>query len=111
MGDFTERIGVIMEGAPFRLSVAREGPEPPPPAFSGLDTASLSPFLVNNDINYRGSYAPIGNNASWGRVELFSNLGEMTSESSVHSEKDQAFGIFNYVSAPQGLVTVKNAAG
>lgn len=34
MGDFTERIGVIMEDAPLRLSVAREGLEPPTPAFS-----------------------------------------------------------------------------
>ena len=32
---------------PFRMMVARDGVEPPTPAFSGLDTASLSPFLVN----------------------------------------------------------------
>lgn len=66
--------------------------------------------MCTGDINQRGSYAPLGNNASWGAPN-FSRLGEMTSESSVPSEKDQAFGIFNYVSAPQGLVTVKNAAG
>jgi len=28
--------------------VARDGVEPPTPAFSGLDTTSLSPLLVNN---------------------------------------------------------------
>jgi hypothetical protein len=28
--------------------VAREGLEPPPPAFSGLDSLSLNPFSINN---------------------------------------------------------------
>ena len=33
---------------PFRMMVARDGVEPPTPAFSGLDSTSLSPLLVNN---------------------------------------------------------------
>ena len=38
-----------MRGKSLKVSylVAREGVEPPTPAFSELDTASLSPFLVN----------------------------------------------------------------
>jgi hypothetical protein len=30
------------------MMVARDGVEPPTPAFSGLRTTSLSPLLVNN---------------------------------------------------------------
>jgi hypothetical protein len=34
--------------------VAREGLEPPPPAFSGLDSLGLNPFSVNNLIRQGG---------------------------------------------------------
>ena len=45
------------------------------------------------------------------RAKFFSNLGEMASETSVPCEVHNAFEIFNYVPAPQGLVTVKYATG
>ncbi len=32
----------------FRMMVARDGVEPPTPAFSGLRTTSLSPSFFNN---------------------------------------------------------------
>jgi hypothetical protein len=32
----------------FGMMVARDGVEPPTPAFSGLDSTSLSPLLANN---------------------------------------------------------------
>ena len=76
--------------------------------FVGSNASSEA--MCTGDINQRGSYAPSGTMQAGAR-RTFSRLGEMTSESSVPSEKDRAFGIFNYVSAPQGLVTVKNAAG
>jgi hypothetical protein len=33
---------------PFRMMVARDGVEPPTPAFSGLNSLSLNPFSLNN---------------------------------------------------------------
>ena len=36
--------------------VAREGVEPPTSAFSGLDTSSLSPLLLNN-LTCRGGHS------------------------------------------------------
>jgi len=36
-----------VSGTDTAMMVARDGVEPPTPAFSALDTASLSPFLVN----------------------------------------------------------------
>jgi hypothetical protein len=47
--DIARCIGLRIRGKLLKVNdlVAREGVEPPTPAFSGLDTASLSPFLVN----------------------------------------------------------------
>jgi hypothetical protein len=38
----------------FKVLVAREGVEPPTPAFSGLDSLSLNPFSINNLIRQGG---------------------------------------------------------
>ena len=46
----TRRIGLRMRGNLLKVNdlVAREGVEPPTPAFSGLRTTSLSPLSFNN---------------------------------------------------------------
>jgi hypothetical protein len=36
------------------MMVAREGVEPPTPAFSGLDSLGLNPFSINNLIGQDG---------------------------------------------------------
>ncbi len=55
-GMSTRRIGSRMRGSLLRANdlVAREGVEPPTPAFSGLDSLSLSPFSINNLIRQGG---------------------------------------------------------
>jgi hypothetical protein len=39
----------------FGMMVARDGVEPPTPAFSGLDSLGLSPFSINNLTRQGGS--------------------------------------------------------
>ena len=39
---------VVRRAKCFGMMVARDGVEPPPPAFSGLRSTSLSPWLFNN---------------------------------------------------------------
>jgi hypothetical protein len=40
----------------FRMMVARDGVEPPTPAFSGLYSLSLNPFSFNNLIRQDGRF-------------------------------------------------------
>jgi len=40
----------------FGVMVARDGVEPPTPAFSGLRTTSLSPWFVNNLTDQSGRF-------------------------------------------------------
>ncbi len=62
-GEFSENHGLIV-GWKFRLlaakffgmMVARDGVEPPTPAFSGLYSLSLNPFSINNLIRQDGRF-------------------------------------------------------